>query len=59
MRTYSEEQIREYYEDVPEEIYCPYCIKRGYQVHLGPKILEANEPRPEDYNSLASVPQML
>jgi hypothetical protein len=50
MRTYSEEEFNEQYEDEIEDIFCPICLKRGYKNRLGPKILQPNEPRPEDYD---------
>lgn len=56
MKTYSEEEISEYYEDEPEAITCPFCEKRGYRILLGPKILQPNEPRPADYESWLECP---
>jgi hypothetical protein len=56
MKTYSEEEISEYYEDEPEAIICPFCEKRGYRILLGPKILQPNEPRPADYESWLECP---
>jgi Fe-S-cluster-containing hydrogenase component 2 len=50
MKTWSEEDIAESYEDELEDILCPHCEERGYQVRLGPKILMPNEPRPDDYD---------
>jgi len=52
----TEEDINEYYEDLPEKIYCPHCEKRGYPVQLGPKILMPNESRPEDYDQFLECP---
>jgi hypothetical protein len=51
LKTYTQEDIDEYYEDEPEPIFCPLCLKRGYQIRLGPKILLPNEPRPDDYEN--------
>jgi hypothetical protein len=56
MKTWSEEDIAESYEDAPENILCPYCENRGYRVLLGPKILGPKEPRPEDYDSFLECP---
>ena len=39
----------EYEEDT--NVYCPFCLERGYKIHFGGKILMPNEPRPEDYES--------
>ena len=33
-----------------EQIFCPKCLERGYKIQLSGKILETNEPRPEDYD---------
>jgi hypothetical protein len=51
MKTWTEEEIREYYEDELEPIYCPFCIKRGYEIRLGPKILMPGQVRDEDYEN--------
>jgi hypothetical protein len=48
--TITAEDLDDVYEG-PEPIYCPFCLKAGYRVNLGPKILQANEPRPEDYET--------
>lgn len=48
MKTYTEEDI-DYEEDEP--IWCQMCLKRGYKVRLGGKILMPNEPRPDDYEN--------
>jgi hypothetical protein len=56
MKTFTQEYIDEYYEDEPEPIWCPMCLKRGYQNRLGGKILINNEPRPEDYESWLECP---
>jgi hypothetical protein len=39
MKTYSEEDIKELEGEEEKPIYCPFCIKAGYKVLLGPKIL--------------------
>jgi len=56
LKTYSEEEIKEYYDDEPEAITCPFCENRGYRVLLGNKILMPNEPRPADYESWLECP---
>jgi hypothetical protein len=48
LKTYTEEEFNDYDEE-DEPIYCQMCLKRGYQVRLGPRILMPNEPRPDDY----------
>ena len=55
-RTYSQEDLDSYYEDVPEDVICPYCEQRGYRILLGNKILMPGEPRPEDYDSWLQCP---
>jgi hypothetical protein len=50
------EDIEDYEEDEPEPLWCPFCLKRGYTVRLGPKILMNNEPRPEDYEDWLQCP---
>jgi hypothetical protein len=50
MKTYSEEYFNDY-EVEPEDIWCEMCLKRGYKNRLGGKILQPNEPRPEDYEN--------
>lgn len=55
-KVWTEEEFNELYEDEPEPIYCPYCIKRGYKILLGPKILMPNEPRPSDYENYLQCP---
>lgn len=57
MKTYTEEDIKEYYDDEPEAIICPYCENRGYRILLGNKILMPNEPRPADYESWLECPR--
>jgi hypothetical protein len=49
MRELTQEDINEYYEDEPEKIYCPLCIKRGYKILLGNKTLMPGEIKPDDY----------
>ncbi len=56
MKTYTQEDINEYYEDELEDIICPLCQDRGYRVQLGPKILMPNEPRPADYENWLQCP---
>lgn len=47
--------IIDFHEDDPEEEeviqYCKHCLKAGFEVKLGPKILMPNEKRAEDYES--------
>jgi hypothetical protein len=50
------EDIEDYEEDEPEPLWCPFCLKRGYTVRLGPKILMNNEPRPQDYDEWLQCP---
>lgn len=59
MRIYTQEDIDEQYEDAPEEIYCPHCLKRGYKVRLGPKILMPGQKRPDDYDEWLECPTCL
>ena len=59
MRIYSEEDIKESEEDIPEDINCPHCLERGYKVRLGGRILEPNEPRPADYENWLQCPTCL
>jgi hypothetical protein len=59
LKTYSEKEINEYYEDEPEDINCPHCLERGYKVRLGGRILEPNEPRPADYENWLQCPTCL
>jgi hypothetical protein len=49
-RIYTAEDLDIDWDDEPEIIWCPMCLKTGYSVQLGPKILMNNEPRPEDYD---------
>jgi hypothetical protein len=56
LKTYTQEDIDEYYEDELEDVTCPFCEKRGYRILLGPKILIPNEPRPADYESFLECP---
>jgi hypothetical protein len=56
MKTFTQEDLDEYYEDEPEPINCPMCEKRGYLVQLGPKILMPGETRPEDYDQFLQCP---
>jgi hypothetical protein len=51
MRILTAEDLDEDFDDEPEPIFCPYCLERGYKIRLGPKILMANEPRPDDYEN--------
>jgi len=44
------EDIEDYEEQEP--IFCPACEERGYKERIGPKILMANEPRPDNYEDL-------
>jgi hypothetical protein len=39
------------YEEENEPIWCPFCLKRGYQIRLGPKILMPGQVRDEDYEN--------
>ena len=57
MKTYSEQEIKELEEDLPEDIICPYCENRGYRVLLGGKILMPGEPRTEDYENWLECPR--
>ena len=57
MKTYSEQEIKELEEDLPEDIICPYCKNRGYRVLLGGKILMPGEPRTEDYENWLECPR--
>lgn len=59
MKTYTQEDINEQYEDEIEPVYCPHCLDRGYKVLLGPKILQPNEPRPADYENWLECPTCL
>jgi hypothetical protein len=56
LKTYSEEEINEYYDDEPEPVFCPLCEERGYRVELGPRILMPGEPRPDDYEYFLECP---
>jgi Na+-translocating ferredoxin:NAD+ oxidoreductase RnfC subunit len=47
----TQEEFEFWDDEMPEPIYCQICLKRGYQIHLGPKILKPNEPRPDDYEN--------
>jgi len=40
------------YEEEDEPIFCPECLKRGYQNRIGNKVLVNNEPRPDNYEDL-------
>jgi hypothetical protein len=51
MHVLTADDIDDWDDDDPEPIFCPFCLKRGYQIHLGPKILMRNEPRPDDYEN--------
>jgi len=51
MRIYSEEDIKESYEDELEIIWCPKCLDAGYQVQLGYKILMPGQKRDVDYEN--------
>jgi hypothetical protein len=35
-----------------EPLFCPECLKRGYQNRIGNKVLVNNEPRPDNYEDL-------
>ena len=59
MKTYSEQDIKESEDDIPEDINCPHCLERGYKVRLGGRILEPNEPRPADYENWLQCPTCL
>jgi hypothetical protein len=59
LKTFSEKEINEYYEDEPEDINCPHCLERGYKVRLDGRILEPNEPRPADYENWLQCPTCL
>src|SRR5438093_13312863 len=59
MKTFTQEDLDEYYEDEKEPIYCPKCEERGYRnagTILGPRILMNNEPVPEDYSDWFQCP---
>jgi hypothetical protein len=56
LKTYSEEELKEQYEDEIEPVNCPHCLERGYKVRLGGRILEPNEPRPADYENWLQCP---
>jgi hypothetical protein len=56
MRILTEEEFTQYDDEEIEPIYCPHCEKRGYLVQLGPRILEPNEPRPQDYEEWLECP---
>ena len=59
MKTYSEQDIKESEDDIPEDINCPHCLERGYKVRLGGRILEPNVPRPADYENWLQCPTCL
>jgi hypothetical protein len=59
LKTYSEQDIKESEDDIPEDINCPHCMERGYKVRLGGRILEPNEPRPADYENWLQCPTCL
>ena len=59
MKTYTQEDINEQYEDEIEDVNCPHCLDRGYKVRLGGRILEPNEPRPADYENWLQCPTCL
>jgi Fe-S-cluster-containing hydrogenase component 2 len=59
LKTYSEQDIKESEDDIPEDINCPHCLERGYKVRLGGRILEPNEPRPADYENCLQCPTCL
>jgi hypothetical protein len=59
LKTYSEQDIKESEDDIPEDINCPHCLERGYKVRLGGRILEPNEPRPADYENWLQCPTCL
>jgi hypothetical protein len=59
MKTYTQEDIDEQYEDEIEDVNCPHCLERGYKVRLGGRILEPNEPRPADYENWLQCPTCL
>jgi hypothetical protein len=56
MKTYTEEEWNESYENELEDVLCQMCLKRGYRVLLGKKILMPNEPRPSDYDDWLMCP---
>jgi hypothetical protein len=43
MKTYTQEDINEQYEDEIEPVNCPHCLERGYKIRLGGRILEPND----------------
>jgi hypothetical protein len=57
LKTYTQEDINEQYEDAPEPVYCPKCLERGYRILLGNRILQPNEPRSDDYDSWLQCPK--
>jgi hypothetical protein len=59
MRIYSEDELKESEDDIPEDVNCPHCLDRGYKVRLGGRILEPNEPRPGDYENWLQCPTCL
>jgi hypothetical protein len=59
MRIYSEDELKESEDDIPEDVNCPHCLDRGYKVRLGGRILEPNEPRPADYENWLQCPTCL
>jgi hypothetical protein len=46
------EDIQDYEEEEDNIIWCPECLKRGYQNRIGNKVLINDEPRPENYSDL-------
>ena len=56
MKTWTQEDIDEAYEDELEDVPCPFCENRGYRVKLGPKILMPGQVRDSDYENWLECP---
>jgi hypothetical protein len=54
MRIFTDADFDDY--EVEEPIWCQMCLKRGYQVRLGPKLLMPGEVKPDDYGNFLECP---